>query len=174
MAIIGIGTAVLTVFIAVVEQRGTGRGQQPTVGLEGGMVGRDIARLSGKAVLDPLIVGITGSSVCTAGEARNIMTANIGNHQGAGRVLVLASIGPVVQVLVVFVAGDKHVVHDGMVEHEISLAVQAVRSHVSVDGSVLGLIGLKGMTRPSHGRFPLEVNIVAHGLKPFVDLCDQI
>ncbi len=174
MAIIGISTAVLTVFIAVVEQRGTGRGQQPTVGLEGGVVGRNIPRLSGKAVLNPLVVGITGSSVCTAGEARNIMTANIGNHQGAGRVLVLTSVGPVIQVLIVFIAGDKHVVHDGMVEHEISLTVQAVRSHVGVDGSVLGLVVLKGMARPTHGRFPLEVDIVAHGLKPFVDLSDHV
>ena len=174
MAIIGISTAVLTVFIAVVEQRGTGRGQQPTVGLEGGVIGRNIARLSGKAVLNPLVVGIAGASVCTAGEARNVMTAHVGNHQGAGRVLVLASIGPEIQVLVVFIPGDKHVVHDGMVEHEIGLTVQAIRSHVGVDGPVLGLVVFKGMPRPTHGGFSLEVDIITHGLKPFVDLSNQI
>ena len=138
------------------------------------MVGRNIPWLPGKAVLNPLVVGITGSSVCTAGQARNIVTAHVGNHQRTGRVLVLTSVGPVVQVLVVFVAGDKHVVHHGVVENEIGLTVQAVRSHVGVDGPVLCLVVFEGMPRPTHGRFPLEVDVVSHGLKPFVDLRDQI
>ena len=138
------------------------------------MVGGNITRLPGKTVLDPLIVGITGASVCTAGEARNVMAAHVGDHQGAGRVLVLASIGPEIQVLVVFIPGDKHIVHDGMVEYEIGLTVQAIRPHVGVDGPVLGLVVFKGMPRPTHGGFSLEVDIVTHGLKPFVDLSNQI
>ena len=138
------------------------------------MVGRHIPRLSWKPVFDPLVVSVSGARVGATGQARNVMTAHVGNHQRTWCILVLAAIGPEIEMLVVLVAGDKDVVHHGVIEHEISLTVQPVRTHVSVDGPVLGLVVFKRMTRPTHGRFTLEVDVVAHGLKPFIDLSHQV
>ena len=76
--------------------------------------------------------------------------------------------------LVVFSTRYEDVVHHSMVENKIRLAVQAVRTHVSVDGPVFCLIGFKRMTRPAHGGFAFEVHVRAHRFKPGVYLGYQI
>ena len=88
--------------------------------------------------------------------------------------MVLTSVGPIIQMLVILIARHKHVVNHSMVEDKVGLSIEAIRPHVGVDGPVLCLVGLKGMAGPTHGRFALEVNIVSNGLKPLVDLSDKV
>ena len=76
--------------------------------------------------------------------------------------------------LVVLVAGDKHVVNHGVIQNKIGLSVQTVGPHVGVDGPVLGLVVLQSVTRPPHRRFSFEVDVGAHRLKPVIDLGDKI
>ena len=102
------------------------------------------------------------------------MASNIGNHERARSVLVLTSVGPIVKVLVILIARNKHVIHHSVIENKVSLSIKAIGTHVSVDGPVLSLIVLKRMARPTHGRLTLEVNLVSNGLKPLVDLSDEV
>ena len=80
MAVVRVCAAVLPVFITVVEQRCTRRGQQPTVGLE--RCGkRRHPLVDRKTVLNPLIVRIACTRIGSAGQAGHIVTADIRHHQ---------------------------------------------------------------------------------------------
>ena len=174
VSVVRISATVFAVFVAVVEQRRARRGQQPTVGLKRSVVGGHVAWLPGKSVLCPLIVGVAGARVGSAGQSRDIVAPNVRDHQRARSVLVLASVGPKVEVLVILVSRNEDVVDHGMVQDKVGLPVQPVRAHVSVDGIVLSLIGLQRMAGPSHGGFAFQVDVVAHRLKALVDLSHQV
>ena len=174
MTVIGIGTSVLSVFIAIVQQRCTRCGQQPSVSLKGSMVGRNIPWLPGQSIFRPLVVRIVRARIGTTGEPRNIVTAHVGHHQGARSVLVLAPIRPIIQMLVILISGNEDVVHHCMVEDEVRLTVETFRSHVGVDGPVLCLVVLQRMAGPTHRRLAFEVNIGTDGFEPFIDLGDQV
>ena len=68
------------------------------------------------------------------------MTTNIRNHNGSLKVLILTSIGPVIKMHVVLITRDKDIVHNCVIQDEVSLTVQSIWAHVGVDGSVLFLI----------------------------------
>ena len=174
VAVVRVGAAVFTVFVAVVKKRRSGGGQQPSVGLQCGVIGGCVPRLTGQTLLHPLVVSIAGAGVGAAGQTRYVVAANVGHHERAGEVLVLTSICPEVKVVVVLVARHKHVVNHGVVQDKIGLTVQSVRTHVGVDGAVLVLIGFEGMPGPTHRGFALEVDVVADRFEPLVDLCDEV
>ena len=110
VTVVGIGSAVLTVFVAHVDHRCTGNGQQPGVGLQGGGIGFVRAGLARKALLGPLVPLVGRAGIGAGGKARDVVAADEGHHDRSVHVLVLAARRPVIEVHVVLFAAGKHAV----------------------------------------------------------------
>ena len=110
VTVVGICSAVLTVFIAHVDHRCAGNGQQPGMGLQGGGIGFVGAGLARKTLLGPLVPLIGRAGVGARGEARDVVAADEGHHDRTVHVLVLAAGRPVIEVHVVLFAGGEDAV----------------------------------------------------------------
>ena len=137
MSIVGICAPVIAVLIALVDYSCTRCSQQPCVGLQCCLIGVLGTRLTGTAILFPLIPFIISTGVSATCESGYVMTANEGNHGRSFDILILASCSPIIQMLVVHVARSEHVVYHSMIEDEISLSIERIRADVTVDCAIL-------------------------------------
>ena len=110
VTVVGIGPAILAVFVAHVDHRCAGNGQQPGMGLQGGGIGFVGPGLAWKALLGPLVPLVGRAGVGARGEARDVVAADKGHHDRTVHVLVLAARGPVIEVHVVLLAAGEHAV----------------------------------------------------------------
>ena len=108
--VVGIGSTVLAVFVAHVDHRCTRNGQQPSMGLQGGGVGRVGAGLTRQALLGPLVPLVGRTGIGTRGESGDVMAADKRHHDRTVDVLVLAARRPVIEVHVVLFATREHAV----------------------------------------------------------------
>ncbi len=76
--------------------------------------------------------------------------------------------------LVVHRSGGEHVVHDCVIENEVSLSVKAVPPHVAVDHVIIALISGQIVTGPAHRRLALQIVIDASGLEALLHLCGEV
>ncbi len=110
VTVVGIGSTVLSVFVAHVDHWCAGNGQQPSMSLQGGGVGLVGAGLARQALFSPLVPLVGRTGVGTRSESGDVVAADKGHHDRSVDVLILAARRPIIEVHVVFFATREHAV----------------------------------------------------------------
>ncbi len=84
------------------------------------------------------------------------MAANKRHHGGPFNILILATVGPIIEVLVIHMSRCEYIVDHSMIENEIRLTIDYIRPDISIDSTVLIGIVLHRLASPTHGRIAIE------------------